>query len=129
VLSTHILSEAEATCNRIVIIDQGKIVANGTAETLKESGGQEPTLHICLKNAARDEVIPKFEALDGVLKVTQAGGPEPNGAVSFQLTCNGKNDHRADVYQAIKETDWVLLEFRQESKTLETIFRELTKEN
>jgi len=129
VLSTHILSEAEATCDRIVIIDQGKIVANGTAETLKESGGQEPILHICLKNAVMDEVIPKFEALNGVLKVTQAGSPEPNGAVNFQLTCSGKNDHRAAVYQAIKETDWVLLEFRQESKSLETIFRELTKEN
>jgi ABC-2 type transport system ATP-binding protein len=129
VLSTHILSEAEATCDRIVIIDQGKIVANGTAETLKESSGQEPILHICLKNAAMNEVIPKFETLDGVLKVTHAGSPEPNGAMSLQLTCSGKNDHRADVYQAIKETDWVLLEFRQESKSLETIFRELTKEN
>jgi ABC-2 type transport system ATP-binding protein len=129
VLSTHILSEAEATCDRIVIIDQGKIVADGTAETLKESGGKEPTLHVCLKNAAIADVIPKFKALDGVLKVTQATSPEPNGAVSLQLTCSGKNDHRADVYQAIKETDWVLLEFRQESKSLETIFRELTKEN
>jgi ABC-2 type transport system ATP-binding protein len=129
VLSTHILSEAEATCDRIVIIDQGKIVANGTAETLKEAGGQEPTLHISLKNAALDDVMPKFESLDGVLKVAQAGSPEPNGALSFQLTCSGKNDHRAEVYRAIKETDWVLLEFRQESKSLETIFRELTKEN
>lgn len=129
VLSTHILSEAEATCDRIVIIDQGKIVADGTAETLKESGGQEPTLHISLNNAARDEVMAKFNSLDGVLKVTQAGSPEPNGVVSLQLTCGGKNDPRAGIYQAIKETDWVLLEFRQESKSLETIFRELTKEN
>jgi ABC-2 type transport system ATP-binding protein len=129
VLSTHILSEAEATCDRIVIIDQGKIVADGTAETLKESGGQEPTLHICLKDAAIDDVIPKFKAIDGVMKVVQSGSPEPNGAVSLQLTCSGKNDHRADVYRAIKKTDWVLLEFRQETKSLETIFRELTKEN
>jgi ABC-2 type transport system ATP-binding protein len=129
VLSTHILSEAEATCDRIVIIDQGKIVADGTAEMLKESGGQEPTLHISLKNAAFDEVTSKLKSLDGVLKVTQTNAGEPNEGISLQLTCNGKTDHRAAVFQAIKETDWVLLEFRQESKSLETIFRELTKEN
>jgi ABC-2 type transport system ATP-binding protein len=129
VLSTHILSEAEATCDRIVIIDHGKIVADGTAEMLKESGGQEPTLHVSLKNAVLDEVIRKFESLDGVLKVRPAHAGEPNGGISLQLTCNGKIDHRLAVYQAIKETDWMLLEFRQESKSLETIFRELTKEN
>lgn len=129
VLSTHILSEAEATCDRIVIIDQGKIVADGTAETLKESGGQEPTLHISLKNAALDQVMPKLGSLDGVLKVTPVTTAEESELVGIVLTCSGKNDHRASVYQAIKETDWVLLEFRQESKSLETIFRELTKEN
>jgi ABC-2 type transport system ATP-binding protein len=129
VLSTHILSEAEATCDRIVIIDQGKIVADGTAETLKESGGQEPTLHISLKNAALDQVMSKLGSLDGVLKVTPVTTAEENELVSIILTCSGKNDHRASVYLAIKETDWVLLEFRQESKSLETIFRELTKEN
>lgn len=129
VLSTHILSEAEATCDRIVIIDQGKIVADGTAETLKESGGQESVLHITLENAAEDVVVQKLGAIDGILKVAPVTGTESNDFRNFVLTCGGKTDHRAAVYRAIKDTDWVLLEFRQELKSLETIFRELTKEN
>jgi ABC-2 type transport system ATP-binding protein len=129
ILSTHILSEAEATCDRIVIIDQGKIVADGTAESLKESGGKESRLHVSLVNARSDEAISKFKALHGVLKVSSSIDTDNNGTLHLQLTCKAEDDQRAAVYQLIKETDWILLEFRQETKSLETIFRELTKEN
>lgn len=131
VLSTHILSEAEATCDRIVIINQGKIVADGSTETLRESGGQEPTLHISLKHASVEQAVATFEALAGVTTVApvQSEAGEANGVLSLRLTCDGGHDPRESVYAAIKETDWSLLEFRQETKTLETIFRELTKEN
>jgi ABC-2 type transport system ATP-binding protein len=46
-----------------------------------------------------------------------------------KLTCNADADLRESIYHTIKETDWVLLEFYQETQTLENIFRELTKEN
>ena len=45
------------------------------------------------------------------------------------VTCQELSDPRADLYTAIKATDWVLIDFHQEAKTLETIFRELTREN
>jgi ABC-2 type transport system ATP-binding protein len=130
VLSTHILSEAEATCDRIVIINQGRIVADGTADTLKERGAQEPLLQVCLKNAPQELVISTFEAMDEVEKVTRidAAG-ETSDALHFQLTCRQGTDPREALYRAIRETDWILLEFRRETKPLETIFRELTKEN
>lgn len=127
-LSTHILSEAEATCDRIVIINQGKIVADGTADSLKGAGVKESTLHLALRNAEEASAVSKLSALAGVLHVARGNGVESDGMVHLQVTCGGA-DLRDRIYQAIKETDWVLLEFRQETKTLETIFRELTKEN
>ena len=48
---------------------------------------------------------------------------------SFQLICDTNEDPRRGVYEKIKTTDWALLDFHQETKTLEHIFRELTKEN
>ena len=47
----------------------------------------------------------------------------------MELSCTADADLRASIYHTIKETDWVLLEFYQETQTLENIFRELTREN
>ena len=128
ILSTHILSEAEATCDRIVIINKGKIVADGATEILKQSASKGETLHICLKNASFDQVAAQLKGISGVLSVDQDNGSSPD-QVGVNLSCEGNEDIREAVYEAIKQTDWVLLEFKQESKSLENIFRELTKEN
>jgi len=56
ILSNHILSEAEATCDRIAIIHQGKIVADGSTQSIKQSAGRERTIYITLDNAD----LPRF---------------------------------------------------------------------
>ncbi len=124
VLSTHILSEAEATCNRIIIVNHGKIVADGSTDTLKQSasGGH---LEISLQNADLKSVREKLMPIDGVEGITQLDG---EGYLHLRINCKSPPDIRADIYREIKKTDWVLLEFHHETKTLENIFRELTKE-
>ena len=128
ILSTHILSEAEATCDRIVIIHQGRIVADDRTETLKQSGGLSRRLHLVLQKADRAEALATLDALEGI---TAAAEAPSNGSdtVNLVLTCQGDQDPRPAVYAAIKATEWVLVEFVQQTKDLETIFRELTKEN
>ena len=54
---------------------------------------------------------------------------EAEQVLRVKLACNADTDRRESIYHTIKETDWVLLEFYQETKTLENIFRELTREN
>ena len=126
ILSTHILSEAEATCDRVVIIHQGKIVADGDTESLQTSFGQKRHLHVTLKQAEEEDVRQKFSKLDSVASVTMAAGGA--GQVRAELNPAGEVDIRPQVYGLVKSTDWVLLEFQQDSQTLETIFRQLTKE-
>jgi len=126
VLSTHILTEAEATCDRIVIINRGKIVADGSTESLKQEGGQTTVLKVVLEAADPTVVEEKLRAVDGVDDVhidanAQAG-------LEVKLTCDGEKATRQKVYACIKETDWVLSEFVLETQTLETIFRNLTQE-
>ena len=126
ILSTHILSEAEATCDRIVIINRGKIVADGSTESLKQEGGQATVLKVVLEGADRAAVEKKLQAVEGVEAVSVTEGVD--GALDVKLTCDGKTETRHRVYACIKATDWVLSEFVLETQTLETIFRNLTQE-
>lgn len=128
ILSTHILSEAEATCDRIVIINKGKVIADGDTQMLKQSMGQEKYIHIALLNADFAAVKDDLLSIDAVTGVEQQDAAE-NGALHLKLVCRPGTDPRETVYNNIKKTDWVMVEFYQETQTLETVFRELTKEN
>jgi ABC-2 type transport system ATP-binding protein len=127
ILSTHILSEAEATCDRVVIINRGKIVADGSTESLKESVGDKKNIHLSLQNASFKSVETVLSAIDGIAGVTRVG--ETNNQLDVRLGCSASIDPRAAIYENIKQTDWVLLDFHQKTQTLETIFRELTRES
>ena len=128
IISTHILSEAEATCNRVVIINQGKIVADGSTESLKLTGSQDHVINISLLNADENEVKKELDSIDGITEISTVNTDDPE-MLSLKLTCMSTDDLRGSIYRRIKMKDWVLMEFHQERKSLENIFRELTKEN
>jgi ABC-2 type transport system ATP-binding protein len=128
ILSTHILSEAEATCDRIVIINRGQIVVDDSTSHLKQSANGECLIHITLKNAESVSAAADLGTVVGVNNVTLAGN---NGgeAMHLRLSCTSSDDLMERIYRKIRQTEWVLLEFRQETRTLENVFRELTREN
>jgi ABC-2 type transport system ATP-binding protein len=128
ILSTHILSEAEATCDRIVIIDKGKIVADGSTEALKkESTAQEKVVVVTLLKADFASASMRFRLLPGVTGVELMESADPD-ILRLRLTTDSRDNLREMIYSCIKETDWILLELTTEDKSLENIFRELTKE-
>jgi len=127
ILSTHILSEAEATCDRVVIIHRGRIVADGSTDTLKQTAGMEKVLKVSLN--AVDAAAVK-NSLEGVAGVRRVEHPATEGeAIDLTLFCDPDQDVRRAVYRLIKETDWDLLSFYPETQSLEKIFRQLTQEN
>ncbi|MBF0099586.1 MAG: ATP-binding cassette domain-containing protein [Desulfobacterales bacterium] len=130
ILSTHILSEAEATCDRIVIINKGKIVADGKTDDLKHSASEEVILNIGVKETSPESVISEFKPIQEVVRVERQHSTDPD-ILNFQIICRKSNgvDPRKTIYTKIKETNWVLVELHQQTKTLEHIFRELTRES
>lgn len=126
VLSTHILSEAEATCDRIMIIHQGRIVADGDAADLRHAAGEKRRIRIGLKGAGFDNIKKELEGVDGVQSIDRV--EEDDQDVTVDLTYGAGPDIRGELYHRIKVTDWDLIEFSQQTESLETIFRELTKE-
>jgi ABC-2 type transport system ATP-binding protein len=127
IFSTHILSEAEATCDRIVIISRGRIVADGATEDLKSRTERGYTLEISLMHDSFDDVKNALQGVSGINEIIL--DRQGNGTMDFHASCSGERDVRPDVYSAIREKGWTLLEFHRESRDLETIFRELTREN
>ena len=127
ILSTHILSEAEATCDRIIIINRGKIVADDSTENLKASAGDKKQIHLSLRNADFKSVDKLLSGIEGITGVVMEA--ESDGQLDVRVDCRAADDQRAAIYQEIKQTDWILLKFSQKTETLETIFRELTMED
>jgi len=127
ILSTHILSEAEATCDRIVIINKGKIVANDTTNTLKQSAGGNNLINLSLQDAEFESVKQHLASIGKISEIIKVS--DDDGILNLQLTCASSVDIRGDIYKKVIQTDWTLLEMHQETHTLENIFRELTREN
>jgi ABC-2 type transport system ATP-binding protein len=127
ILSTHILSEAEATCDRVVIIHKGTIAADGTTDALKRDGGQEYAVHVSLKLNDFEPVREAFSRVPGVAETRLVGAE--NGTLDVSLACREARDLRPEIYRVIRDHDWDLLEFRRKGRTLETIFRDLTRGN
>jgi ABC-2 type transport system ATP-binding protein len=126
ILSTHILSEAEATCDRLVIINKGKIVADDTTSALKQRADAEYTLHVSLKGADFPDVEKSLSQVSGVKRIRQV--ETEDRILNLRLTCLADRDIRGEVYAMIRMTDWELVEFFRETESLENIFRELTTE-
>lgn len=126
-LSTHILSEAEATCDRIVIINKGRIIADGSADELKHTAGQKSRLYITLADApeAAEQALATLEGVSAVRRLAT----EDDTVQRYCVDADDGPGVPTAIYRYVKETDWTLLELHRETRDLETIFRELTKEN
>ncbi|ABW67874.1 ABC transporter ATP-binding protein [Desulfosudis oleivorans] len=130
IFSTHILSEAEATCDRIVIIDKGRIVADqATGELIAEAGGDR-ALFLSLAGADPETAKVGLAGVKGVqdVQVQPSDPSDPSGVVRLKLVCAPDPDPRRVIYAHIRQTDWDLLEFYGETQGLEHIFRKLTTE-
>lgn len=129
IFSTHILSEVEATCDRIAIIHNGRFVADDTTRNLKQNMNQKSLITLSLKQAKKDDVIKTLNGIDKNLTVRSID-PVEKDVVSFEISCSSPSsndrDIRSDIYLKIKETDWIITQFSRESQALEQIFRDLT---
>lgn len=121
ILSSHILSEVEATCDRILIINRGRIVADGSSETLrKQSQGQE-LLNIQIEADAND-VKAELLALATVETVTAVDGKSGY----FTVQSKPEKESRKPIFDLCVKKKWYLTEMTGIETQLEDVFRNLT---
>lgn len=124
ILSTHILPEVEATCDRILIINDGKIVADGTSNSLRKQAQGQEILKVGILDADnKDKVIEAMQSLESVAMV------DPIAEDNFTFMVNSKDSasSRKPIFEMCVKNNWVLSELTPIETKLEDIFRELTK--
>lgn len=126
ILSTHILSEVEATCNRVIIIDKGSIVADAGTQDLTSVSGKETKISIKVHGVDFDNLSNELQKLQGVRNVQKVIDDEGLTAAVIISSMNGDGDIRPDIFKVVSENGWVLYEMTKEYRTLENVFRELT---
>ena len=130
ILSTHILSEVQATCDRVIIINDGKIVADGTPDQLQHEFRGSDIISLELKANVENgmtEIFPKVKALAHVENV-QYQNPSP-GIHRLLITAAKGSDIREDLFHQAVSEKWLLLEIHREATSLEEVFHKLTTVN
>jgi ABC-2 type transport system ATP-binding protein len=127
ILSTHILPEVQATCNRVVIINDGKIVADGAPDdlTARESSDAFRLLLATEGGPDADAAIAAVEALDGVASATVT--PSETGTRQLAIAGDGGADLRPALFRLAVDNSWPLLELDRTGASLETVFGRLTR--
>jgi ABC-2 type transport system ATP-binding protein len=123
VLSTHILPEVSQTCQRVVIINKGRVVAVDSVQNLTARGGSSAILYLQVDAAGQDPRAA-LAGVPGVARV-EASAAEGN-AIGLEVHPEDGRDVRREVASAIVSRGWGLLELRQARLSLEDVFLNLT---
>jgi ABC-2 type transport system ATP-binding protein len=126
ILSTHNLAEVQVTCQRVLIVSKGRIVADDTPQALTSRGRNRYTIVVKkpekgYRDASARDAFAKVRGVDAV-RVLDA----EEGEVKLEVLPTGKDDLRAELFKAAVDGGLTLLELRQHAQNLEQIFRDLT---
>jgi len=122
ILSTHILPEVEATCDRILIINQGKIVADGSSDTLRKQAQGQEVVHVQIMEGDASRI---FEALQNLATVALVDFTDRH-LNKFEVQSKAEQSSRKEIFNLCVKNNWVLTEMTPFETRLEDIFRELT---
>ncbi len=125
ILSSHILSEIQAVCKRVIIINKGQMIADDTPENLAQKLSYDNSLNARIICDEKD-MIKALSSVEGVMSVTSLGKAEDK-AYEFNIIPKENTDVRAAVFSKIKESGKTLLSFSSNAVSLEQIFLRLTE--
>lgn len=124
ILSSHILSEVQAVCDRIIIINKGVIAADDTTDNLSASVSNEHKLVMRIEGS-RQEIYKAVRTMDGVVSVRADMEREP-GVFEYEIESEPGTDIRRDLNKLIRSKGWNILMMKPDELTLEDIFLKIT---
>lgn len=124
ILSSHILSEVQAVCDKIIVINEGRVVANDTEENLSHKLTGDHKL-MCKIEGSKDNVMRALQSIDGVDKV-YCDAEHKNNVSDFRIEAKEGVDIRKVLFKKVAENGWYLLELKSSEMSLEDIFLKLT---
>jgi ABC-2 type transport system ATP-binding protein len=130
IFSTHILEEVEACCTRAVIIDQGKVVADGTPDELKRRALRAGSVHVRISGPGTDNLAADLGKLGHAGRIEDAATSSGVfSATIFPKSRNGNGTLSTEIYELCRQRGLTLQELHEEPGRLDDMFRELTSQN
>jgi ABC-2 type transport system ATP-binding protein len=122
ILSSHILAEVEATCDRILIINKGKIVADGTSKDLRKQSEGREILKVKIEDGEKNDVFKSLQALStvGIVDFMK------QDVSAYEIQSKPGISSRKEIFRLCVDKGWTLTEMTPIETKLEDIFRELT---
>ncbi len=121
ILSSHILAEIEAMCDRVLIINKGKVVANGTSEELRKKSDVDKVLKVDICGASEQEIYKELSSLANAKVIHHQEGHY------FNIRCDRQVKIEKDIFDLCTHNDWYLNELTPIETHLEDIFRQVTQ--
>jgi ABC-2 type transport system ATP-binding protein len=118
ILSTHIMQEVQALCDRVVIINRGNLVANDLVTNLIAS--EKTSLLIEFSGAIDHELINSIEGVQSIEVIDEG---------NYRIVHEKNNEIRTQLFELVKENNWQLMGMKQEETSLESIFQHITNTN
>jgi ABC-2 type transport system ATP-binding protein len=119
IFSSHIMQEVQALCDRVIIINKGRLVANDSIEDLRRKVAGETIVTVEFQGNSNIAALKNIKNVKDVKQLTNT---------SFQLFTSSESDIRPDIFRYAVDKGLVLLEMHKENSTIEDIFQKLTKE-
>jgi len=123
-LSTHVLSEVEQTCDRLLIIARGRIVAQGTVEELESQAESHRSVVVEVEGDNVEKDLKSLSQVDVIERQTSYDKRK-----KFRVSSNSDSDIRPDIFHLAKKKKWVLWELHQEGARLQDMFHDLTADS
>jgi len=127
ILSSHILPEVQAVCDRVIVINKGRLVADGTPEELSHALSTDHKLTVRVEGPEA-EILKALGRLKHIERAASLGEREP-GCYDFNVEASSGYDIRRGVSGTIFEHGWALLGMRSSELSLEDIFLQLTEDS
>ncbi len=119
ILSTHIMQEVEAICDRVLIINKGKIVADDETRLLQNKGSRKGAIVVEFDQAVKADTLRNIKGVTAV---------EAKGENTFRIVGSGNQDVRQEIFAFAVSNRLTVLTMQQEEHNLESVFRQLTRE-
>ena len=129
IFSTHILEEVEACCSRAIIIDQGRIVADGTPQDLRRRASRAGAVHVAASGLSGGAIEKELAGLRHAGRVEGAALEESFSGIVWPKPNTGAGVLAAEIYQLAGAKNLVLSELHEDQGRLDDMFRELTSGN
>ncbi len=124
ILSTHILPEVDATCDRVVIINEGVIVASGTTSELASMGKSSDSIYVQIRGP-QEQIELRLREMPQIASLRKLEESEPE-LHRYEIKPGDDGNITEDLFRMVVNNNWSLAELRRETASLEDVFRQLT---